>query len=78
MKKTLTILFLSLSSAVFACETAAVKPAESAAVTAAEKKEPATKEVCINVWDAKLNKEVKKCRTMKIHEKYEGTKVPPK
>ena len=33
------------------------------------------KKVCINVYDAKMNKEVEKCRTMKIHEKYEGTKV---
>ena len=33
------------------------------------------KKVCISVYDAKINKEVEKFRTMKIHEKYEGTKV---
>lgn len=39
---------------------------------------PATKKVCIKTTDAKTGKEVEKCRTVKIHEKHEGTKVPEK
>lgn len=37
-----------------------------------------TKRVCIKVYDAKLKKEVEKCREIKIHKKYEGKKVPTK
>lgn len=44
----------------------------------AEDKKPETKKVCIKTTDAKTGKEVEKCRTMKIHEKHEGTKVPEK
>lgn len=73
MKNLLVALMLSMSLGVaFACPEA--KP--SAAVE--EKKEPETKRVCIKVLDNKTNKEVEKCRVMKIHEKHEGTKVPAK
>jgi hypothetical protein len=44
----------------------------------AEEKKPETKKVCIKTTDAKTQKEVEKCRTVKIHEKHEGTKVPEK
>jgi hypothetical protein len=39
---------------------------------------PQTKKVCIKTTDPKTGKEVEKCRTVKIHEKHEGTKVPEK
>lgn len=48
------------------------------ATAADEVKTPETKKVCIKTTDAKTGKEVEKCRTMKIHEKHEGTKVPEK
>lgn len=41
-----------------------------------DKKTPETRRVCIMVYDAKLKAEVEKCRVMKIHKKFEGTKVP--
>lgn len=34
------------------------------------------KKVCIRVYDAKLSKEVEKCRTLTIHKKYDGKIVP--
>jgi curli biogenesis system outer membrane secretion channel CsgG len=85
MKKLLISVVLSLSAvSLMACPetktptSAAAPVAASAAAPAVEKKEPETKRVCIKVLDNKTNKEVEKCRTMKIHEKHEGTKVPPK
>jgi hypothetical protein len=36
---------------------------------------PKTKKACIKTTDPKTGKEVEKCRTVKIHEKHEGTKV---
>lgn len=55
-------------------------PTVSAVTEAPVEKAPEvkSKKVCIKVWDAKLNKEVEKCRTMKIHQKHEGTNVPTK
>ncbi len=44
----------------------------------AEEKKPETKKVCIKTTDAKTQKEVEKCRVVKIHEKHEGTPVPEK
>jgi curli biogenesis system outer membrane secretion channel CsgG len=86
MKKLLISVVLSLSAmSLMACpetktpaSTAAAPAAAPAAANTAEKKEPETKRVCIKVLDNKTNKEVEKCRTIKIHEKHEGTKVPPK
>ena len=37
-----------------------------------------TKKVCIMVYDYTLKKNVEKCRTVKIHKKYEGIPVPKK
>jgi hypothetical protein len=36
---------------------------------------PKTKKACIKTTDPKTGKEVEKCKTVKIHEKHEGTKV---
>jgi hypothetical protein len=56
------------------------KPVTVAAPTApaaeAKKDEaPKTKKVCIKTTDPKTQKEVEKCRTVKLHEKHEGTKM---
>jgi len=52
-------------------------PAVAAAPAADTKKadEPKTKKACIKTTDPKTGKEVEKCKTVKIHEKHEGTKV---
>jgi hypothetical protein len=47
-------------------------------VFAAEADKPETKRVCVTTTDAKTKKEVEKCRTVKVHKKHEGTKVPEK
>jgi hypothetical protein len=39
---------------------------------------PKTKKTCIKTTDAKTGKEVEKCKTVTLHEKHEGTKVPEK
>lgn len=58
---------------------AAVAPAAAPAAADVKKDEaPKTKRVCIKTTDPKTQKEVEKCRTVKIHEKHEGTKVPEK
>lgn len=44
----------------------------------AEEAKPETKKACIKTTDPKTKKEVEKCRTVKVHEKHEGTKVPEK
>jgi hypothetical protein len=50
------------------------------ATSANDKKEeaPKTKKTCIKTTDAKTGKEVEKCKTVTLHEKHEGTKVPDK
>jgi len=69
----------SLAIVLFACFTFACN-----AGTPAPKVEPAkqtqaeTKKMCISVYDAKLKKDVEKCRTIKTHKKFEGTAVPEK
>jgi glutathione peroxidase-family protein len=49
---------------------------------AAPKQEPAkdseVKKACIMIYDAKLKKDVEKCRKIKTHKKFEGTAVPEK
>lgn len=69
MKKIILLLAISYSS--LACSTKL--PSEQI-----EDNKPKTKKVCIQVWDAKKEKEVEKCKTLKIHEKHEGNKVPQK
>lgn len=68
-----------LISGTVACQAEPI-PTPQAAVEAVapvqEVKQPEEKTVCINVWNAQQQKTVKKCRTLKIHEKKEGTKVP--
>lgn len=51
-----------------------VKPQEPVQET--KKDSPVKKTKCIMVWDAKQQKEVKKCRTLNIHQKHDGTQVP--
>ena len=41
-------------------------------------KEPETKRVCVEEKDAKSGKVKEVCKTIKIHKKLEGTKVPDK
>jgi len=72
MKSLLTILFVS----VFAVTNAIAADATEA---------PKTKTVCVDVKDKQGNpvkdkKGVVKqnCKTVKVHKKFEGTKVPPK
>lgn len=79
------ILSFALIFATAACS--AEKPAEPAkpvATATAEKEEPRTKRVCKDVVQngkPVLNKDgtvKQECRTIKIHKKHEGTKVPAK
>lgn len=37
-----------------------------------------TKKVCVEQTDPKTKKSKEVCKTVKVHEKLEGTKVPPK
>ena len=50
---------------------------QAAPAAASDKKDeaPNTKKTCIKTTDAKTGKEVEKCKTVKLHEKHEGTKV---
>jgi hypothetical protein len=41
-------------------------------------KEPETKKVCVEEKDAKTGKVKEVCKTIKVHKKLEGTKVPEK
>ena len=41
-------------------------------------KAPETKKVCVMQKDAKTGKEKEVCKTVKVHKKLEGTKVPEK
>jgi hypothetical protein len=45
---------------------------------AAEPEQPKTKKVCVMQKDAKTGKEKEVCKTIKVHKKHEGTKVPEK
>lgn len=40
------------------------------------KEEPKTKKVCITKTDPKTKKDTEVCKTVKVHKKLEGTKVP--
>jgi hypothetical protein len=41
-------------------------------------KQPETKKVCVEQKDSKTGKAKEVCKTVKIHKKLEGTKVPEK
>jgi hypothetical protein len=45
---------------------------------AADGDKPETKKVCVTQKDAKTGKDKEVCKTVKIHKKHEGTKVPDK
>lgn len=79
MKTIIKFLILGLVSlTTYACADESNKTLEPVVVTAPKENKPETKRVCIMVLDNKTNKEVEKCRVMKIHEKKEGTKIPEK
>ena len=44
----------------------------------ANKEEPKTKKVCITKTDPATKKDKEVCKTVKVHKKLEGTKVPEK
>lgn len=44
----------------------------------AKKEEPKTKKVCITKTDPATKKDKEVCKTVKVHKKLEGTKVPEK
>jgi hypothetical protein len=68
MKKIITSLMLAFTlSSAYATTTAPTA-----------NKVPETKRVCIEEKDARTGKVREVCRTIKIHEKLEGTKVPEK
>lgn len=64
MKAFIAAIVLSLSTTVVAAE--------------APKPDPKTKRVCKESTDAKTGKTREVCKTIKIHKKHEGTKVPEK
>ena len=45
-------------------------------MAADEPAKPETKKVCVKQTDPKTKKEKDVCKTIKIHKKHEGTKVP--
>jgi hypothetical protein len=57
---------------------AATQPAPATPASDKKAEAPKTKKVCIKTTDAKTGKEVEKCKTVTLHEKHEGTKVPEK
>lgn len=84
MKNILVILALTISSVACSADNTPIKQPPTAttvtkdAVDTPTTTGPTQKRVCIMVWDAKLNKEVEKCRTITLHQKYQGTQVPLK
>lgn len=63
------------STVVMACtEKVDTKPATEP--PAQVQQQPEERRVCIMVYDARQRKDVEKCKTLKIHKKYEGTKIP--
>ena len=80
-------LSLALTFATAACSAEPAKtstPADKPAAVQTEKEEPRNKRVCKDVVkDGKVVKNKdgsvkQECRTIKIHKKHEGTKVPTK
>ena len=75
---------LALLFATTACSAEPAKQVTPATTVATEKEEPKTKRVCKDVVQngkPVMNKDgttKQECRTVKIHKKHEGTKVPPK
>lgn len=56
--------------------TIATTTTANSAVSAAS--HPKTKKVCVIRYDAKIKKNINVCKTIKIHKKYTGNKVPKK
>lgn len=80
MNKLLGVILLSFSAVACSAENKPVvtPAAKTEEVKKQEHKAPEVKKKCVKVLDNKTNKEVEKCKTMKVHEKREGTKVPEK
>ena len=83
MKKILAIIALTLTVTACSGETTpkvtdVVVPPQPAVKVPdeIEDSKPTTKKSCIKIWDAKLNKEIEKCKVITIHKKYNGTPVP--
>jgi hypothetical protein len=80
MKLLATAIFtgmLAFGTTAYAKEEAKPAATQVTPAAASDKKDeaPKTKKTCIKTTDAKTGKEVEKCRTVKLHEKHEGTKV---
>ena len=80
MKLLATAIFagmLAFGTTAYAKEEAKPAATQAAPAATSDKKDeaPKTKKTCIKTTDAKTGKEVEKCRTVKLHEKHEGTKV---
>jgi hypothetical protein len=81
MKLLATAIFTGmLAFSTVACAKEEPKKATPVVAAADAKKDeaPKTKKACIKTTDPKTGKEVEKCKTVKIHEKHEGTAVPEK
>jgi len=53
-------------------------PAPEAAPASTSRPQPVKQTKCIMVYDAKLQKEVQRCRTITVHAPYDATPVPKK
>ena len=71
MKKLLVSILLST----LAVSTSSACAVEDKAVSA--QSETQVKRVCIKLLDHKTQKLVEKCKDMKVHQKREGTAIPP-
>jgi hypothetical protein len=69
---------MKLQNFVLAAFLTLLAPAAFSADKVDDSKQPETKKVCIQTTDAKTKKPKEVCKTIKVHKKLEGTKVPPK
>lgn len=80
--KNLLALFVASLFSVAACaagdkgEPVYAKTTPNPVVVPADDDAPKTKKVCVTQKDAKSGKDKEVCKTIKIHKKHEGTKVP--
>lgn len=73
MKLLATAIFTGMMA--FGTAACAKEEPKAPVAVAAPAEAPKTKKVCIKTTDPKTQKEVEKCRTVKLHEKHEGTKM---
>ena len=67
-----------LAFSTVACAKEEPKKAVVVETAASVDEAPKTKRVCVEQKDAKTGKVKEVCKTIKIHKKFEGTKVPEK